>query len=60
MKTLSQLINEQLVFESFEDFCFYKKIENVSLTVQKEFFKWNYFGFDSYDNFVIDLYERNN
>lgn len=58
MKTLSQLINEQLVFESFEDFCFYKKIENVSLTVQKEFFKWNYFGFDSYDNFVIDLYER--
>ena len=37
MKTLSQLINEQLVFESFEDFCFYKKIENVSLTTQKEF-----------------------
>ena len=39
-------------------FVFIKKIENVSLTVQKEFFKWNYFGFDSYDNFVIDLYER--
>lgn len=58
MKSLQELINEKIVFETFEDYCNYHNINSPDISNEHKFFTWNYFGFANYDDYIINIYER--